>query len=1116
MITRNRPGEPSTAEDSSQVVLAPGASLELPLMDEQRFAIGAEHARGGVGLVLEATDRLLGRRLALKQPQRPEDPNGRTRFLREALITARLQHPAIVPIYDLAVRASGEPCYTMRLVPGSTLRDAIAAAAGLDDRLALLPHVQAVADAVAYAHEQGIVHRDLKPANVLVGPFGETLIIDWGLAKDLGPGAADDEESPHADVMAEHHALTRTGAVMGTPAYMSPEQARGQEVDERADVYAIGAILYHLLTGEPPPVETGGPPVPVAAREPGAPADLAAIVDKAMAPDPQDRYPAAQGMAGDLKRFATGQLVGARRYSTWSLVRRWLRRNRATAVVASALVVALVAGAVMVVLERNQTVLERNQTAHQRNRAETENNRLRLLQARALIESDPTAAIGWLKSHQVEPGNEARAAEVGARAAAAGVARHVLTLGDDEPAKVCLAETGERAGVVGRQGGIWLFEFERGTRRRLGTLVGAADGCAFLAGGSHLAAWSVRGGVVVVHLPDGPARPLPGLGRPGGSVVPAADGRLVVTGASGRVQLVAVDGSDPRPLTNLPPGLVAAVPAPDAATLYGSDQKGGIWRIPLTGGPATALARLERRADAIAVSPDGRRLTFVSHVDVGVLDLVSGRTWLHRADRYAVGNPVQARPARDGVVFIGGEGLPVTYWNPATDERFTFGMKGFFKTLETTRDGDRASWVDMEGTIFVADIEARLIRRIAGHHTAVRGFAMTPDGRWLASINGGAVRIFALPPPSSRRIDLREKQPWLAFAPGRQEVIAVVESKSLFAFDGRTGQRRRLMGVTPDIAELEVSPGSRRLAVSRPDGAVTVLDLETGAQRLLAPSAEGSGWPDVGFVTDDSLMINHENGVVVFWDLARNQRRVPLRLPRGGAGHGGLISADRTGRRVVLGSIHEVFLLELDSDRATPLDVLGGRVFRAVISPDGRRVVVGTGDGRLLSWELNPEPGPPRVLSRRAGYVTALFFTPDGERLVVGDETGALARVELPTGRVIEIGRHVARIMHAAASPSGRWLVSADIGGEVRIWEAGTGALTVLPGRTERYRVGFANDEILVSADRNGWMSLTAIDPAAFVPASRGALSPWLAAATTAQIDVTGEPHSPARPAVAH
>src|SRR5262249_53270124 len=174
-------------------------------------------------------------------------------------ITARLQHPAIVPLYDLDAWVDGEPFYAMKLVSGRTLERVIAGARTLDERLALLPNLLAVCEAVAYAHDEGVIHRDLKPANVLVGSFGETLVIDWGLAKELrgDPAEAAPTAAPAGD-------MTLAGRVLGTPSYMPPEQARGEAVDERADVYALGAMHYHLLAGEPPHRE----PRPAAALAP--------------------------------------------------------------------------------------------------------------------------------------------------------------------------------------------------------------------------------------------------------------------------------------------------------------------------------------------------------------------------------------------------------------------------------------------------------------------------------------------------------------------------------------------------------------------------------------------------------------------------------------------------------------------------------------------------------------------------------------------------------------------------------------------------------------------------------------------------------------------------------
>jgi serine/threonine protein kinase len=337
------------------------------------YEIEGEVARGGNGRILRARCVHLGRPVAIKELLAHGKPDAVERFVREAMITARLRHPSIVCLHEAGRWPTGEPFYAMQLVSGRSLADVIddpgLAGAGegarrrapaasprrdrraspggpapFAARLALLPHVIAVADAMAYAHSEGVVHRDLKPDNVLVGKFGETVVIDWGLAKDLRAGQV----------------LTADGAVMGTPAYMPPEQARGRFVDERADVYALGAMLYHVLAGAPPyaalhaphaPVlprtVVAGPPPSLAELAPEVPVELATVVGKAMARAPEDRYPSARDLADDLHRYLTGQLVGAHRYTRAELARRFVRRYRALVSVA---VAALALGLVLVLV----------------------------------------------------------------------------------------------------------------------------------------------------------------------------------------------------------------------------------------------------------------------------------------------------------------------------------------------------------------------------------------------------------------------------------------------------------------------------------------------------------------------------------------------------------------------------------------------------------------------------------------------------------------------------------------------------------------------------------------------------------------------------------------------
>lgn len=318
---------------------------DFPEVSAAHYVTEREIARGGMGKIVAAEDRRLHRRVALKSLL---DPGGEhiTRFQREALITARLQHPGIVPVYEAGKWPNGEPFFAMKLVSGRPLDKVIAEASRLEDRLAIIPRLAAACDAIAYAHSQRIIHRDLKPGNVLIGDYGETVVIDWGLAKDLD--ATDTHDSykrdpkpkPASDEAAtQSSTLTIAGAVMGTPAYMAPEQARGEPLDQRADVFSLGAMLYHTLAGVPPynartatdviAAAALGKIVPLSQRERRAPADLVAIVERAMAHSTFDRYPDAGELASELRRFLTGQLVGAHRYTTLQRMTRFVRRHRA-------------------------------------------------------------------------------------------------------------------------------------------------------------------------------------------------------------------------------------------------------------------------------------------------------------------------------------------------------------------------------------------------------------------------------------------------------------------------------------------------------------------------------------------------------------------------------------------------------------------------------------------------------------------------------------------------------------------------------------------------------------------------------------------------------------------
>lgn len=427
--------------------------------ERDRYELLAELGRGGMGVVHRARDKRLLREVALKVLRVEDGAPGATlparklaRFLEEARVASRLGHPGIAPVHELGRDEQGRVYFTMPLVEGEDFERVLERLRAREpnwNATRALGVLQRVAEAVAFAHSRGVLHRDLKPANVMVGRFGETYVMDWGLARVREPRATPQDLSVGAH-------LTLEGDVMGTPAYMSPEQAAGKlaELDARADVYALGAMLYHLLALRMPYARDGerpsardvlervraGPPAPLSRLRPAPPAELVAICERAMARAPEQRYATMEALASDLRAFLEGRVVAAYESGPWAEWKKWVLRNKRVAALAALALGVALAGLVAVLVVQTIARAKVESLSDHQLLSELE------LEAQALWPAVPArlpALDDWLR----------RAREVGAR-----LALHEQRLTELDARAAALGERERDASAAFRAEHLWTFD----------------------------------------------------------------------------------------------------------------------------------------------------------------------------------------------------------------------------------------------------------------------------------------------------------------------------------------------------------------------------------------------------------------------------------------------------------------------------------------------------------------------------------------------------------------------------------------------------------------------------------------------------------------------------------
>jgi WD40 repeat protein len=960
---------------------------ELPIMPaDKRYEILDEVARGGLGRILRAHDRRLDRPVAIKELL-SSGGDATHRFLREAQLAARLEHPSIISVHDVGRWASGQPFYAMKLVEGKPLDALVRAARSLAERIALLPNVIAAIEGVACAHAAQVIHRDLKPSNVIVGAYGETVVIDWGLAKDLT--TLEPERRGEGSIGSDGQ-LTLDGAVLGTPAYMPLEQARGEPVDERADVYALGALLYHVLAGDAPYVGTSaadvlakvraGEPVPLADRIRELPAELCTIVARAMAREREDRYAHAGELASELRRYQAGKLVASHAYSSGELLRRWMRRHATLLAASSIFTVTLaivgVFAAQRVVHERNVARTREADATLQRAEARRRSDELVLLQAQSWLDRDPTVAVAWLKLYPASGENRDGVRDTAMEAHARFFADRVLA-GPDGMASLSFSADGRRLAAGSYDRSVVVWDLADGRMRTFPGHENSVMAVALSADGSRLASCSYDKTVRLWDVDTGAALQLHRFPDVATWVTLAGDGTLLVATDGGVMrwdpstdQVTPLAGGPATPATVVTPGRGGQI-----AASY-EDHMVRVW--PASGPPRVLSGHTESVLN-VSFSPDGTKVASSGYDrTVRVWDLAGGTsvTYVEEANTdYACFSPDGTRLAYrvdNGAIKLR---------DIATGEaRALPAMPGTANYVAFSPDGRHLASVYKGGWLYLWDISTRAVE-VRPQPSLPHAVAFAPDGRLAIGGRGGLLQLAGTPLAMPATTVYA-----LAFAPDGGRLAAAAADLKVRVWDLGTGMVRELAGHTDEVDSVAFSPDGRMLATGSDDTNVRLWDLATGESRILA--GHQSTVSTVAWAPDSRHLASGSNdGTVRIWSVDGGAPRV-------------------------LGGHRE-------------------RVMGVAFAPDG---TLYSADSRGTVRRWSPDLSGSVELAGREHGLLALAISPDGHTLATGGKSGAVHVWDVDRGVWGILRGHTTKLASLAFSPDGRTLASAALDRSVRVW----------------------------------------------------------------------------------
>jgi WD40 repeat protein/tRNA A-37 threonylcarbamoyl transferase component Bud32 len=973
---------------------------------------------GGMGVVYKARHGELRRTVALKTIRAAalDDPVFLARFHAEAEAVARLQHPNIIQVFEIGVAEAqpgepyGSPFIALEFVDGGSLDQRARSPQPPRDAARL---VEKLARAAHAAHRLGVIHRDLKPANVLLTRDGEPKIADFGLAKQLG-----------AECDAEGRFVTQAGAVLGTPEYMAPEQAAGAAPTPAVDVYALGVILYELLTARVPfrastPGETMDlvlrqEPVSPRRMRPHLPRDLETICLKCLEKAPERRYPSAEALADDLQRFVDGRTIRARPVGPAEWAARWARRNPLPAALTAAVVLVGLAGLAGVLWKWREAVAEAaaaeaaSADARGHARAERwERYRSDIIAAGSALQVDDA---GGARRALDDAPEEHRNWEWRHFHSRLDMAQHVLALFEGKAVGAPISADGRRVALASRQAvRVWdVLE-----RRELLSLHSPAgfEHLRLSPDGRTLAYRKSETAIVLHDVDSGRVRAILDHERRVDGIDFLGDGARLTT------------GSEDQPLH--------------------------VWDA-RTGERVGLIPRQDAQSHGLSFSPDARRILTWDYKDwtIQVKDVETGRLASTLTGRGFTLERIDCNERGDRILTA--ESYPsnvLRLWD-ADAGRLLGEMHGHTNSVTHSAfspDGKRVATGSRDQMVGLWDAaDGRLIAMLRGHRGKVKTVAFSPDGRRLISASEDhTIRVWDAATGEALAVlhGHTDRLFKAVYTADGATIVSAAEDGTVRTWDARAAENDGVLrGHTAFVYGVAFHPDGEQAASASWDGTVRIWDTTTGRQTALLRHGEQEVVSSVAFHPDGKLLATRSRDAVRLWDLASGRE-----VHRWDVSNDGWkdtrLAFSRRGDRLAAGCVGNVIRVwDVESRKETA--VLEGHkdgVHDVTFSPDGRWLAsaADVGDPVVRIWDA-ARGKQVQALEGHTADVYAVAFNHDGSLLATGAADGTVRLWDASTWRQVAVLEHGVNVYGVAFSPDGARLACACGDGSIRFWDVAT------------------------------------------------------------------------------